>query len=88
MNLYFSYTQQLGELEESGHMHRSFPMLVVVGLDLEGCKAQCWAAGLILGDGLGVHTSPWGGQELNFSHGNRVVTSCGVSFLQAASWSL
>lgn len=43
MNLSFSYTQLLGELEESGLLHRSFPRLV--GLDLEGCKGQCWAGG-------------------------------------------
>lgn len=41
MNLSFSYTQLLGELEESGLLHRRFPRLV--GLDLEGCKGQCWA---------------------------------------------
>lgn len=63
MNLYFSLTQLLRELEERGHTHRSFPRLVVVGLRLEGCKGQCWAVGVILSDGLGVHTSLWGGQE-------------------------
>lgn len=60
MNLYFSYTQLLGELEESGYIQKSFPRLVVVGQDLEGCKDQFWAVGVI----LGAHTSPWGGQEL------------------------
>lgn len=52
MNLYFSHTQLLGELEKSGHVYRSIPRLVVVGLDLEGWKGECWAAGVVLDDGL------------------------------------
>lgn len=45
MNLYLSSTHVLGELEESEDMCRSFSRLVVVGLDLEGYKGQCWAGG-------------------------------------------
>lgn len=47
MNLFFAHTWLLGELGKPGHRQKSFPKLMVVGLDLGGWKDQGWAAWLI-----------------------------------------
>lgn len=40
MNFFFAHSWLLGELGETGHVQRSFPKLMVVGLDLDGGRAR------------------------------------------------